>query len=1327
MHPPSIPPDLSPPSSPSMATPSCTLERQLVPLDLPGRNPMLPTLYYAHDHPLLPSPNRCIVFYQDLSPEAMKAVHDWEKEQSVPTATEVHELDALGLYHIEDNVLIFSREKGSTTAMDDVLSPSGRHEGYEGPTNEITPGPASVDDDGNWSGGLACERGDHRFHPVKKGLRCYTIANSFQSHKGIWSPVAHAKVNGSFGEHNLLQRNVTLALCPFAVAAMNRTPDCVKHIIGDYAGMLNIPPLGKTESVVHNTVQVNLCPALPFGSQPTMEKAIGPFAKSHNDKKDSPARFTTMTNCSNLPDSYTPSRFHIIRLGVYFTLGQFESASFCGLNYHGGTPSIAPLGVEYPPERMGDGLGHVVVGAMPSAKDKVLKMTAEMQTVDCESRINCAHSTQANFVADGVVVMDVQAHVNVMARMFLLLLIFLLNQLPLFYGIQVDSDRMLSSISFKVDGVQEHVGIWENRPGFRPAEPRMPRDQEAAEEGSSAIPPETVPVPELVPQELKRSTIMRRWRLHYNQFSRHIPYAVVNEKQYPIDETSALLVEAPLINDAVDHLGNPIEQGGRPYRKPAAPETPAKAARKAAAALKRKQSADEAESSETEGPEAKRKRKGKAKAAYSDVEPSTKDDEPPVRRNKKRKAPKSAPTTEASSVSEGPTPAIRRKKRQEIEANGSKELCISTGYLAAEKDWQASQMDVDTTVLSDKEATRTRADLDLDDFFLGSVEKWSDTYPEIKLLPRLQGAALTKDHAAVHQAYNEIVELDNLPIPEGPNSPLAAMLANMAADPGSIETSIHIARVWPQFEHLQSEAAMALLELKLHRQSTMITTACLWGWLDGYCVESIQAVLQKSEPATTWITKFTTHVHMFESTRASTRELTASQFGLHGLDGIYRYPKRKSLDVNVSECAVTELVIKIIAAWLHFPLKAQSHTGGWFVGLLKKHGLPELLFLDSVWWAFIHLDSEIFSHCNRKIDSPADFDRLANALRLAPISAVKSRECVLLQDMAEMLLDYRSGFASRRERPQQLLTMSEDLSHLRQLNCFLNYLLELEPLIDGSEQNSTPSLLQSTVSADRDYLLPFREHGPSRIRSRAPGGSFDPALSATRAGLFSGLIFRGVIFATEFSRKADAQTFFSSSAEWTAECAKYPDASGEFYCNLRAYGGSKSNRGVHLVQEYWTALATDDVPNWEKNTENKTYNFMECYKFLKHDNPNRFAEIGALIGFLLAADFAYTGIVTFPDEPTVATIMHEINAGGVKGLEIMGLINPRASGNGRKKKVPLAEVKSGFGSLYNFLDCKLSAESKRRMVFDAFMVEYSLCKSTRAVQRKLLRIPPVST
>jgi hypothetical protein len=98
--------------------------------------------------------------------------------------------------------------------------------------------------------------------------------------------------------------------------------------------------------------------------------------------------------CSNLPDNYTLSQFHIIRFGIYFVLRNFDSANFCGLNYHGGTPAVAPEGVavandayrmtfiSYPPEKMGDGLGHIVVGAMPTANDSVLKMSAEMQHVE---------------------------------------------------------------------------------------------------------------------------------------------------------------------------------------------------------------------------------------------------------------------------------------------------------------------------------------------------------------------------------------------------------------------------------------------------------------------------------------------------------------------------------------------------------------------------------------------------------------------------------------------------------------------------------------------------------------------------------------------------------------------------------------------------------------------------------------------------------------------------------------------------------------------------------------------------------------------------------
>lgn len=125
-----------------------------------------------------------------------------------------------------------------------------------------------------------------------------------------------------------------------------------------------------------------------------MEDSLGFYGGNHLDKHDSAGRFTNMTMCSRLPDDYTLSKFHVLSLGIYFTLRNFDSANFCGLNHHGGTPPIAPPGVavaedayritfiSYPPEKMGDGLGHVVVGAMPAAKDGVLKMTAEMQHVE---------------------------------------------------------------------------------------------------------------------------------------------------------------------------------------------------------------------------------------------------------------------------------------------------------------------------------------------------------------------------------------------------------------------------------------------------------------------------------------------------------------------------------------------------------------------------------------------------------------------------------------------------------------------------------------------------------------------------------------------------------------------------------------------------------------------------------------------------------------------------------------------------------------------------------------------------------------------------------
>ncbi|KAJ7714586.1 hypothetical protein B0H16DRAFT_1807666 [Mycena metata] len=573
------------------------------------RDPMLPKLFWAIDHPQMPQPNRCLVFEIDLSPENMREVMEWEDRQEIPNFATDEELDKKGSFELPPSTPLFSRGKGSINAWDDACQgwltpaecfPAQAKEDLRkavevamGPKELITLGPPTRDADGNWTGGLAMERGDDRCKPVKAGTRCYTWVNSYQNPRETWSPMALAKVNGAINDSNLMRKNLILAAAPFGMIALNRGPPETIDIIRQHASMLNIPPLGVPGNFGYQTMQVNVAPAVTFESGVSLKDSLGEFGAGHRDKKDSPGRYTAMTMASKLPDTYLLGKFYIPRLGIHFTLRNFDTVNFCGLNVHGGAPPRAPPGeevqndairltiIQYPPAAMGDGLGHLAVAAWPGAggKDTVLKMTAEMQNLDVESRRHRAFTNEANFAQDGQVVNDTRSHVTFMAHLLLLLAIWITNQLPFVYQFRIDSDRFLSAFSFQVDnqGRREAVGPWENGPGFR--------DPTAVQEGLNDG-------RNLVSQDIVRSQHKRRWRLHYNNCVRHIPFAVCSGMGYAIDANGVLLEDLEDKFEGVDALGNPIEKGGRPWKKPAVPETPEKARKRAA--VKAKKLAEEA-------------------------------------------------------------------------------------------------------------------------------------------------------------------------------------------------------------------------------------------------------------------------------------------------------------------------------------------------------------------------------------------------------------------------------------------------------------------------------------------------------------------------------------------------------------------------------------------------------------------------------------------------------------------------------------------------------------------------------------------------------------
>ncbi|KAK7006529.1 hypothetical protein R3P38DRAFT_2793662 [Favolaschia claudopus] len=188
-----------------------------------------------------------------------------------------------------------------------------------------------------------------------------------------------------------------------------------------------------------------------------------------------------------------------------------------------------------------------------------------------------------------------------------------------------------------------------------------------------------------------------------------------------------------------------------------------------------------------------------------------------------------------------------------------------------------------------------------------------------------------------------------------------------------------------------------------------------------------------------------------------------------------------------------------------------------------------------------------------------------------------------------------------------------------------------------------------------------------------------------------------VTFGSKFAVQAQ-QTFFDSVDEWETECAKFSASASEdpnFFCNPWAYSKRKSPRTTALVGKYWEAVnLKGNGESWEKLTSEPTFS----------------RRIHRVSRVLLTADFVYAKAVDAPSAEDVGGIIYSINKGAVRGLELLGLVQPRTKGSGRTYKMGnKAEIKAAFCKLYDFLVVKLDDVQKAAMVFDAIMLENGLC------------------
>jgi hypothetical protein len=215
------------------------------------------------------------------------------------------------------------------------------------------------------------------------------------------------------------------------------------------------------------------------------------------------------------------------------------------------------------------------------------------------------------------------------------------------------------------------------------------------------------------------------------------------------------------------------------------------------------------------------------------------------------------------------------------------------------------------------------------------------------------------------------------------------------------------------------------------------------------------------------------------------------------------------------------------------------------------------------------------------------------------------------------------------------------------LSRFYSFLRAAFDIVD--EGSVIRTITQEKIAKDRDFYLPFRELAPSKqIVLNAPQGPFSSIKLQTREGLFDALVFRLITQASPILLQEKHVCFGSPSAFDHITSGR----DQHYYCNPRATGQHNRFSNILHIPEYWEHAA-----DWDDFLKRPEVTFQTLVEWLtgNHEGRTRFFGMGNLVGWLLASDYAYAGLVSMPKISEIGKVIFKINAGGKGGLALLGL------------------------------------------------------------------------
>ncbi|KAH7905766.1 hypothetical protein BJ138DRAFT_1227043 [Hygrophoropsis aurantiaca] len=1048
------------------------------PIQIPGRNPILPPLFELASHEKYPNPaGKIFLQVIDGSAAGMEQVFSAAAQIEIPVGGP-QSVKKMGFLLMRPGDVLMVRDvNGSGLEKDDKFKGGSisfglqasllertckvREEAIGSP--ELCTSEKAVKVDGEWCGGIYVER-CHRSVNLGSGPRCYALGTTYEVQMSLHAPTVGNKLSTPYCDHLRLRSELLKVATEIAVSNIGVIPEDYRQAMEINSEIVNSPRLGCDDNTYFTSVQLNVASTVSAEQSLDLSNDLGDFGGKHIDSKDSKGGITAMVCMSKLPDTVHPGFFLLVESGVYWIMDPFTTFYFSGLHYHGGTPPTYPAELAssipkdayrltlicYPSSSILDYPSRIALAALPAKTKQELPRIFDIVPEQAEvlisnQPIQPPDITHATYARDGLSIMAPISLLNFVVRWLLVMCIYIISQLPASMKVQVDRDKFIGAFSFHDRDRRVDATPWNLGPGHSMGDSNSDTHLDVGLHSADTAEPEVyIPF-----GNLRRFRGLQRYHAHREAVGQTIPVVVLEMDSGVLMKGGAAALKA---------IANAAKKG-LPLRPR---EVPVQVEVKTSRGIKRKS---------TTAHSVNHKPKKKIRVEALNRASVSADYLVGIRRRvvKAARTPQRGKTRRKHG-SDHDTQGTGRHRG--LNSAGFSEATVRRSRRLSNK---SKQLNNPNQQHGDHGATSTdedpmEDDENIDPEDLPSVRSAglaanSQSNSRLQIQPPVLPSSdapvflrsLTSKHIEItlENTKADLVAVTNI---QSSSAVMAGiklinqLVLGIKRNPLSADSALLISQFWNAQDIVRSHEAQINMTNHIHRQRLLISNMAAWTWLESACVKAAVSASQARQSGTTtlpddisesnsWIAQLVNHVWELVTSGKRSAEISPKSF----LPSINASPFawKKSALVSSTDVELANQVCRtahdIVKRWLGYPTDGNLEAQAWFVTRVCNTFGVNALLLEVTWTAAHNLRRDVLllpPTMRWSALKEDNFDALEEALATHPLAQPDSSERKALNQIGDLYEQFRDIITKGTTSSALLVSLPLDSSnHLPDAAC----------------------------------------------------------------------------------------------------------------------------------------------------------------------------------------------------------------------------------------------------------------------------------------------------